>query len=1216
MDAMDSRCICCGQRIETTVAGDQCMACLLLLATGGSDPGELAGEEKLEQVWLRRLGDYELESEISRGGMGVVYRARQISLHRQVAIKMMIAGQLATPDLVRRFYTEAEAAAKLDHPNIVPIYEVGELETLHYFSMKLIEGSDLSQLLPSYSLAGQLTSLQLRERHQRIATLIMKVAEALAYAHDHGVLHRDIKPSNILIDAAGEPHLTDFGLAKLTEHAGPQLTLTSSVMGSPSYMAPEQAIGNHHEITTQTDVYSLGAVLYELLTGRPPFVGKTAVETIRRVTDYPPTRPRSLNGMIDPDLETIALRCLEKEPYRRYASATDVALELQRFLQGESIVARPVGPVQELWRWAKRNRLFASMVLLLFTALLIGVTGIAWQSRRAMLANRDLTGSISRLRWLQITEMVNQGQMREAVAYLAQIQRQDPTNRQVATYAMSILDQSQFHVPIAARISHPDDAEITVARFIPDETLLATGSVDRSVRLWNVADSSLAIDPIVVDAKVERISFSHDGTLLAIATSGGTISIRRVRDATEVFTETFDHPVSNLEFARSSQRLLFTTRSTLSVWNPDVSEQVRSFELNKQVASMSVSHDGMRVATLFRDRTASVIETSRGEELLHVDKFRMLDAAISDNGKQMAASERAFGSLAIWDVESGQEINRLDTQFGDIGHLTFVAADERIVGASTTHEWAGMYSCATGQRCGPLMKHKTIVTVVEPFEDGRYVMTLSKKNELRFWDAETAETFAEPLVLPGGILSAGVSQTGHHVWTGTNDAVDSLAIGSIQVWRLHTPHTPPDLAHNPERYISASAAASSDGRWVVTCIGRRTDSDKNVRPELTFVNAETGQAARPPLVLDADAYGCAFTPDDQKLVVVTTKGQISVFSVPDFHLIHGPIDSGHPIQPSRLSPDGRRLATGSSDGWVTLWDLNSLSPLWKQRHSEARLNDLCFSSDGQTLASCSNDKSARVWDTASGSLVSTLVGHSDRIYHVRIDSTKQMVATGGDDNHAMLWDLPSGNVRFRLPHLDRIYAIDFHPTEDILAVASRDGRCQFWHTRTGKPIGNPMVSNQVVFGLQFSHDGTSLLCSGQTGFQLWDVATQRPLTILHRQIGQYASGVDADGHRPRFIQADSAVFFGSLRYTSRIWKLNSLDSDVPSWLPEFLESIVMQRVNPDTGIPEIVEPDLHLKLKHDILTIDDSDYVRWYKQWLSSLQTDSESHSIASGHGH
>lgn len=316
----------------------------------------------------------------------MVYRAHQISLNRPVALKMILAGQLATPDSVARFRLEARSAAKLDHPHIVPIYEVGEHETQHYFAMKLVEGGSLAQRIEDYRLFPPKTASGKRgspqEVQMRIAALMTKVAGALFYAHDHGILHRDLKPGNILLDAKGEPLLTDFGLAKRTAGSS-GLTLSAAVLGSPSYMAPEQASGHTREVTTAADVYGVGAVLYELLTGRPPFVGESAMQTLRQVIEDIPARPSQLNPSVSRDLETICLKCLEKEPARRYRSARVVVEDLERFQRGEPIEARPVGPAEQLWRWCKRKPAIASLSAAAALAVVIGLTGaLAMAARR------------------------------------------------------------------------------------------------------------------------------------------------------------------------------------------------------------------------------------------------------------------------------------------------------------------------------------------------------------------------------------------------------------------------------------------------------------------------------------------------------------------------------------------------------------------------------------------------------------------------------------------------------------------------------------------------------------------------------------------------------------------------------------------------------------------------------------------------------------------
>ena len=304
------------------------------------------------------VGDYDLIEEIARGGMGVVYKARQISLNRVVALKMVLSGRFAGPADLQRFRVEAEAAARLDHPNVLPVYEVGEHDGRPFFSMKLAEGG---------SLAGRVA--QLAERPREAAALVAAVARAVDFAHRRGVLHRDLKPANVLLDAAGTPYVTDFGVAKLVgEGAASGLTQTGAVLGTPGYMAPEQARGEKTP-TTAADVYSLGAILYELLAGRPPFRAGTALDTILQVLDSEPDEPRKFNPAADRDLSAVALKCLARGPAGRYASAAELADDLERWLAGEPTRARPPGLAGLAWRWLRRNAAAAATVMAL---------GVAW----------------------------------------------------------------------------------------------------------------------------------------------------------------------------------------------------------------------------------------------------------------------------------------------------------------------------------------------------------------------------------------------------------------------------------------------------------------------------------------------------------------------------------------------------------------------------------------------------------------------------------------------------------------------------------------------------------------------------------------------------------------------------------------------------------------------------------------------------------------------
>jgi serine/threonine-protein kinase len=369
-------CAECGATVFADAPEGVCSVCLFRTGLASLDKEDDESFEPTIARVSKDFGDYELLEEIGRGGQGVVYRARQKSLNRIVALKVIGLAHWATEAHVKRFRLEAEAAASLNHPCIVPIYEVGERDGACYFSMGLVEG-------------GQLDAVAKREpipiRHA--AELIAKVARTVHYAHEHGILHRDIKPGNILLDAKGEPHLTDFGLARLVETES-TVTRTMEVLGTPSYMAPEQAVGNNTAVTGATDIYGLGAVFYQLLTDHPPFAGGTTYETIKLLLDTEARQPRLSNPKVDRDLNTICLKCLDKDPPRRYSSALALAQDLEHWLKHEPIRARGAGLVTRSRKWVRRNPSIAVMAaMLLVLAVPLGV--MIWRigSERSPLSN-------------------------------------------------------------------------------------------------------------------------------------------------------------------------------------------------------------------------------------------------------------------------------------------------------------------------------------------------------------------------------------------------------------------------------------------------------------------------------------------------------------------------------------------------------------------------------------------------------------------------------------------------------------------------------------------------------------------------------------------------------------------------------------------------------------------------------------------------------------
>src|SRR5258705_13385740 len=481
----------CGAAIPPDSPQHSCGACLLESCLGLLADEPIAGVDSSAEAsakaddpgrdspMLMEFGDYELLQEIGRGGQGVVYRARQKSPNRIVALKVIGLGQWATKAHLKRFRLEAEAAASLEHPCIVPIYEVGERDGACYFSMGLVEG-------------GQLDAVTKREPMpiRQAAELIAKLARTVHYAHQRGILHRDIKPGNILLDAKGEPHLTDFGLAKLVEKDS-TLTRTIAMLGTPSYMSPEQARGESKQLTTAVDVYGLGAVFYELLTGRPPFAGGTTMETVRQVLETDPGRPSGLRPGTDRDLETICLKCLEKNPARRYGSAEGLAADLERWLNHEPILARRVTPAERVVKWMRRNPKVAALTVLLNLVFIVGLAGILTMSVRLASANRgkdranaQLAKNLRDFEWQRMEELVTAGKRDDALAHLSDFLRHNPRDQVAATRVFSMLNGGNFGLPKAAPFQH--GAAVNSLSISADEQSVLTAPAEGKAGVWDL----------------------------------------------------------------------------------------------------------------------------------------------------------------------------------------------------------------------------------------------------------------------------------------------------------------------------------------------------------------------------------------------------------------------------------------------------------------------------------------------------------------------------------------------------------------------------------------------------------------------------------------------------------------------------------------------------------------------------------------------------------
>ncbi len=686
-------------------------------------------------------GEYELIEEIARGGMGVVYKAQDRRLGRLAAVKMILSAELASREQVRRFYAEAEAAAQLDHPCIVPVFEVGEQAGQHYLAMAYVPGQSLWQQVKDQPLAPR-----------RAAEIMRQVAEAVEHAHQRGILHRDLKPHNILMTETGQPRVADFGLAKRME-TDSSLTATGQVMGTPSYMPPEQATGRHQELDRRSDVYALGATLYCLLTGRPPFQAATIGETLWLVCQEEPVSPRLVNPSIARDLETLCLKCLQKEPGQRYPSAAALAADLQRFLGGEPIVARPIGRLEHAWRWTRRNRLVAGLMLLVLVALVGGTafsTYFAIRSSQQATAARD-----SAARALSSEELARNNaataQANELLA--ANHARRAETNERLALEQTEIANQrahaaraSAYVASIQAATSAHREGESELALKLLHDLIPADDAEDLRgpewYLAWAAANKRL---PALNDQHsiIFSLAISPDGELAATAQGHGVI-----------------------------------------LWRTDTGEAVHLLDGQQgAVFSVAFSADGSQVATGGMDRVVRLWDCQTGALIRIVGRHEVPVTALafSPEGRWLVSGGgevRKSGLMKVWNLATneleiaikvpGHTARHLHfgaggITFGDEGRVLATAAMDGYVRTFDTSTWQQL-----AEQPSPALTRAWAVAISP---DSELVVSSYTDKTAHMWDRHTLEPLG---VIQGHIgtpSSLSFSPDGQWLAMAGNDAV-------------------------------------------------------------------------------------------------------------------------------------------------------------------------------------------------------------------------------------------------------------------------------------------------------------------------------------------------------------------------------------------------------------------------------------------------------------
>ena len=707
----------CGARLAGQGLGGLCPRCLLSDAFASTDGGTPTPTPEQQStpppVLLRYFGDYELVGEIARGGMGVIHRAKQLSLGRMVAIKLMSAGEFARPEVVQRFRTEAMAAARLQHPNIVAIHEVGEHAGLQYFSMDLVDGPNL---------ATQLAGQPLPSR--RAAQLLVTLSDAIQYAHDRGILHRDLKPSNVLIDSFGEPRITDFGLAK-DIGADSDLTVTGQVLGTPGYLPPEQADSQRGPIGPPADVYSLGAILYFTLTGRPPFVGGTVHETLRQVLNDDPVAPRLLNSGVPRDLETICLKCLERDPVRRYPTARDLAADLRRFLDGVPILARPVSPPGRFLRWCRRRPALATIWVLIATLAVGSTIAAGWiqraRTRTVAALNQAQAAKDSardRLREARLSEARATGHTSQpgrraralsALAEAAQI-RPGPDLRDEALSSLLLTDLKAVEtwdvkpgVPAVIRFDpagrfgvmdfpDPTGAHSAVAtflrwgtpqrdvefrapaaavgpyRFADDGSAIVGRYADDTIRIWTAGERKPRIELKNRPAPdrrshdesfVDDCHFSPDGTRFVAGIGGGGLSLHRMSDGSEIAQWTGRKRFNQVRFSPDGKhiaaaRVADHEEREIALFSAIDLKPERTVMLSSNPGWITWSSDSLLIAVSLGDGTVALHDIRDGKLTARIVAPNMGAGDVTLLGRDSLLAVRGRGtSLHFYDIASG-----------------------------------------------------------------------------------------------------------------------------------------------------------------------------------------------------------------------------------------------------------------------------------------------------------------------------------------------------------------------------------------------------------------------------------------------------------------------------------------------------------------------------------------------------------------------------------